>query len=91
MKKTLKQWIVSAYYAPRLTLAVWRLATGRFFIFRDESQGFLNYLWAVKNEPKKARHEGNPNAAFLVELLELAMEEIAMRKQNGTWVEQAPK
>ena len=73
-----KQRALLLFWLPAWFRVCWRKESGRFFIFRDESNEFLRYLWFINTEPGAVRGD-------VQELLDMAMEEIAARQRTGAW------
>lgn len=73
-----KQRALILFWMPAWIRVCWRNASGRFFIYSNECNEFLRYLWWLNLQPGGASDE-------VQELLDMAMEEIAARQRTGAW------
>lgn len=73
---TIKEVIMVLYWLPAMIRTMWKFRRGRFFIFRNESNGFLKFLWAANPNDEESEIHGY----FL-----RAMDEIQARRRTGVW------
>ncbi len=67
------------FWFPSMTRVMWRMASGRLFIYRDESNDFLRFmLWYLpRGVPAEYEHTHN--------LIAHLDDEIDMRRRRGDW------
>ncbi|VUZ24108.1 Uncharacterised protein [uncultured Comamonas sp.] len=78
MIEKLKSNLLALYWMPAWIRVTWKKASGRLFIFRNECNEFLRYLWWVNAASESCSYD-------VQELLDLAMEEISARQRMGVW------
>ena len=76
----LKEIIVTLYWLPNIVRTLWKVKNGRFFVFRDEPNGFLRWMLQAREESR-----GKDCSQDILNHYEQAVNEVAARKRRGEW------
>lgn len=78
--KAIQEYALTIWWIKNLAIVSFRHAQKRFFIFRDQPNGFLKYVEAsINRRPEKHK---DPR---LVGMYQQALDEIEARKRRGEW------
>ena len=77
---TIKEIILALYWLPNSIRCLLKIKSGRFFVFRDEPNGFLRWISDARTES-----DGKKYSKDVENLYAEAEAEIAARKRMGTW------
>ncbi len=75
----MKKWLLVIFWLPVLSRCIWRHVGGRFFVFRDESNEFLRFVWWMNSHSRGGAGED------VDDFYAKAREEIAARQRRGAW------